>query len=442
VEINAKIVTDKNGDIIRVINGIRDITNRKQAEKEIKEARDFLEKIFNAAPDGIMVCDAEGYIQRTNKAVEGMLGYTQEEMQGVHTSELSSQEADHYEMGIRFVETLFENGFVENHESVHVKKDGSLCYLERNATLITDEKGNRIRSIVGIRDITERKMVELELIESEGKFRRLVESLEQHYFIYSHNTEGVFTYISPSITSVLGYTQKEFLKHYSDYLTDNPLNEKVVRHTELCIKGENQPPYEVEIYHKKNSVRLLEVTEVPVFDRQGHVIAVEGIAHDITERKKAEDTLRKRDQELQIKTQNLEEANIALNVLLQKRDEDKTDFEERVLANIKELVFPYLEKLKQTSMGARQKGIVEILESNLGNVISPFLHRLSTQFYGFTPNEIKVANLVKEGKTTKEITSMLNSSTSAIDFHRHNIRQKLGLKNKKINLQSYLKTLS
>jgi PAS domain S-box-containing protein len=133
--------------------------------------------------------------------------------------------------------------------------------------------------------------VEKELKKSEEKNRRLVESLQDNFFFYSHNTEGVFTYISPSITSVLGYSQEEFLAHFSKYMTDNSGNEKVVKHTDLSLKGIKQPPYEVEIYNNNGSVRTLKVQEVPVFDEDEKVVAVEGIAEDITERKQIEEAL-------------------------------------------------------------------------------------------------------------------------------------------------------
>ncbi len=129
--------------------------------------------------------------------------------------------------------------------------------------------------------------------KAEEKFRRLVESLEREYFMYSHNTDGVFAYISPSITSVLGYTQEDFLAHYSEYMTDNPINKDVEHHSRQSIKGLQQPPYKVELFHKNSGVRLLEVLENPIFNEKGDVIAVEGIAHDITEQKQAEKALAK-----------------------------------------------------------------------------------------------------------------------------------------------------
>jgi len=103
---------------------------------------------------------------------------------------------------------------------------------------------------------------------------------------------------------------------------------------------------------------------------------------------------------------------------------------------------PYLERLEKTGLNASQKTYVGILESNLNDIISPFLRTLSSTYLNISPTEIQVANLVKQGKTTKEIAESLNSSTRAIEFHRDNLRNKLGLKNKKANLRSYLLSLT
>jgi PAS domain S-box-containing protein len=200
--------------------------------------------------------------------------------------------------------------------------------------------------------------------------------------------------------------------------------------------------YEAIHEAKDGSYVNVECNSSMIKNDEGDYIAGISIVRDITKRKKDEKTLIKRGQELEDKTRNLKESNIALKVLLDKRTADKTDVEDKVLSNIKELVFPFLEILKQTRLSDKQTAYMEIIESNLRNVISPFLDRLSTQYSNFTPNEIKVANLIREGLTTKEIASLLNSSTCTIDFHRHNIRQKLGLKHKKINLQTYLTSLS
>ncbi|HOJ15012.1 MAG TPA: helix-turn-helix transcriptional regulator, partial [Deltaproteobacteria bacterium] len=83
----------------------------------------------------------------------------------------------------------------------------------------------------------------------------------------------------------------------------------------------------------------------------------------------------------------------------------------------------------------------EILESNLNDIISPFLKKLSSHYLNLTPTEIQVADLIKDGKSTKQIAEVLGISERAVEFHRNNIRDKLGLKNSKTNLRSYLMTL-
>jgi len=163
--------------------------------------------------------------------------------------------------------------------------------------------------------------------------------------------------------------------------------------------------------------------------------------HDITTRKQAEKALKKRELELELQKKYLEEANTALKVLLKQREKDREELEGRLLKNVEELSSTYFMKLKDTNLDYTQKQYLEIIESFLNDIISPFLRRLSLEYTNLTPKEIKVAFLVKEGKTTKEIAQFFCISTSVIDFHRKNIRAKLGLKNKKVNLQSYLLSL-
>ncbi|MFC1744202.1 PAS domain S-box protein [Candidatus Riflebacteria bacterium] len=141
--------------------------------------------------------------------------------------------------------------------------------------------------------VDEHKQAEFSLRESEEKYRRIVENLREEYFFYIHDTNGVFTYLSPSITNVLGYSIKNFHTHYTEYLTDNQINKEVIFHTEKSILGEQQPPYEIEIFHRDGGKRLLEVKEFPIFDENKKVISVEGIAHDITWKKQAEEDLKK-----------------------------------------------------------------------------------------------------------------------------------------------------
>jgi DNA-binding NarL/FixJ family response regulator len=152
----------------------------------------------------------------------------------------------------------------------------------------------------------------------------------------------------------------------------------------------------------------------------------------------AEEQLREKNSALKVKTKELRELNRALRALLTQRDKARRDLEERVLSNIKELVVPYMNKLRKNGLDMQQNTYLKILHSNLNDIVSPFVHNLSLKYSALTPTEIQVAQLIKEGKTARDIGAMLNSSRRTIESHRQSIRNKLGMKDTKANLRSYL----
>ena len=131
-----------------------------------------------------------------------------------------------------------------------------------------------------------------------------------------------------------------------------------------------------------------------------------------------------------------------MKVLLKQRIEDKSELGETILLNVNELILPLLEKLKKSRLDSRQNVYVSIIESNLNEIIAPLVQGLSKISLKLTPTEIQVTNLVRQGKITKEIAEFLNLATSTIDFHRNNIRKKLGIENRKTNLRTYLLSIS
>jgi len=167
------------------------------------------------------------------------------------------------------------------------------------------------------------------------------------------------------------------------------------------------------------------------------------VSHEeITSLKLTEEALKKSQEELFDQKQSLEEANIALKVLLKQREADKQELEKKVLTNVKDLVLPYVEKLKNSRLKPRDKTLVEIVETHLNDVISPLLQRFANAKILLTPQEMQVANLVKDGKTSKEIADILNVSEATVNFHRKNLRIKFGLTHQKTNLRSYLISMS
>ena len=156
---------------------------------------------------------------------------------------------------------------------------------------------------------------------------------------------------------------------------------------------------------------------------------------DISELKSVEEAL-------SLQKQALEEANIALKVLLKRRENDKSDMEQTVLININNLVLPYVDKLKQLNPKPANKALIDIIERQLSDIVNPLLHNLANAKILLTPQEIHVSALIKEGKSSKEIAGILNVSEATVHFHRKNLRKKFGLHNTRVNLRSHILSLS
>ena len=152
--------------------------------------------------------------------------------------------------------------------------------------------------------------------------------------------------------------------------------------------------------------------------------------------------LQKTEKKLSIHAEELAESNTALKVLLRQREKDQKEFENNILSNIKHLIMPYLEKLKKNRRMSDELVYLSIIESNMNDIVSPFSAKLSFQYMKFTPREIMIADLIKDWKQDKDIMEILNISFDTVKAHRKNIRKKLGINNKKINLRTKLLSLS
>ncbi len=208
------------------------------------------------------------------------------------------------------------------------------------------------------------------------------------------------------------------------------------------VSGGDEPagaPFRCEcrIVDKQGRSRegFLSVSPIPETRRSVASIA------DATEFRKVEELTRRRSPELTLKARELEELNATLKILLRRKEEDKNELEEKVLSNIQRMVMPYLDKLKKSRLDNRSMVHLSALESNLKDIVSPFVHKLSRRYLSLTPKELQVAYLIKEGKSTKEIAELMNVGSGAIDLHRNHLRYKLGLVKKKVNLRSYLLSL-
>jgi len=331
---------------------------------------------------------------------------------------------------------IFDYGALGEEMAIDLLKKGATDYVLKNRLSRLEPAVSR--ALHEVEERRERERAEHALKESEVRYRTIFE-----------NTGTATVIVDEDATIVLANRQFERLTGFSrseiegktkgtEFVLEDDLpklkllSRAVGKHSRTPSDG-----YEFRITNNRSGVLnvLANVAAIPSTKR----VVMSFL--DITERKMAEEVVKKREQELQLKSQSLEEANTALKVLLKHREEDKAILEEQVLANIKKLVLPYLEKLKGPRLDSSQRVHIEIIEAHLNDIVSPFLRNLSSAYLSLTPREIEVATLVKEGKATKEITKLLNISTTAVDFHRKNLRSKFGIKSKKTNLRSFLTSL-
>ena len=271
--------------------------------------------------------------------------------------------------------------------------------------------------------------------EDDQLFRSLTEqSLVGIYVVQ----DGQFQSINPNAASYYGCAPEELAGKRSDSIVHPEDKERHKRCARDMLKGERSSPHEFRIISRTGDIHWIMETVTPIIYKGRPAIL--GNSMDITERKRAEEALEKREMELEVKTHELEDMNSALRVLMKQRDEDRNELEQKVLSNIKVLILPHMEKLKN-HVDLQGTSYVNVLASNLRDIMSPFAQKLSVTYLNLTKREVQVANLIKEGKATEEISAFLNISISAVNVYRYHIRHKLGL-SKKQNLRSYLSSLS
>jgi PAS domain S-box-containing protein len=293
-------------------------------------------------------------------------------------------------------------------------------------------QGHRERLEGTVTDMAERKRAEEALRQAEEKYHNIF--LNATEGIFQISPEGRFLSVNPAFARIHGYDSPEELTGHVANVTE--LHASLERRSEYLglLYGQGYVHnFEFTVNRKDGSLTWVSVNAKVVRDERGTVLYHEGTVQDVTERKRAEEAL-------EIKSRSLEEANTALKVLLKHREEDRRELEERFLLNVKQLVLPYVEKLKKGRLDTVQQTSVDFLEANLKEIVSPFLNNI--RGFNFTPRQTEIIALIRDGKTTKEIAEFLHVGKGAVDIQRFLIRKRLGLNKDKANLRSYLLSLS
>ena len=299
--------------------------------------------------------------------------------------------------------------------------------------------------------------------------------------VYAIDEKGKITSINRAVNAY-GYTRDELIGRFFLDLIHVDDHDRIAKtfFDALTTRDTQSQTLQFRIVTKLGEMRWIEVKCVNRFDPQDKLLVQEGVCRDITdnvqnqntlirtrevleakvrartdeimnanielqreidERRTTEKVLRDRECELEMEKANLEETNTALKVLLKRRELDKRTLEEQVMHNINRLVHPYLKKIKREFTDKRHIDYLEIVESNLNDITCNFSRRLTLGVYGLSTSELKVANFIRQGKKTRDIAHLLGLSPRTVDSYRQNIRKKLRIRNKNINLRTFLMSI-
>ena len=433
------------------------------------------------ATEGIFQVTPEGSLLSVNPALARIAGYDSPEEMMKDPGDLAQQAYVSPERRLEYAKLLETEGRVDNFECRLQRRDGTTRWVSLSSRAVCGSAGEVLYFEGHFQDIGERKLAEERLILQRDLALELakVSSLDEalslaiHAVTRSSGCEFAGIYLRNSATGDLELSSstglsEEFVKKAARVVAGSDAWLSLTREKESPIyfsvdENVNTPHREALLAEGIRSVAVIPILHeggiiacfnagsrgtdaVPARRRStleligaqfgniiGRLQAEQELKKDLQRRKQIEEAL-------EIKTRSLEEMNSALKVLLNGREKDKYDLAERVTSNVEQLIQPYVRKLKASKLDVSQGAWVDIIETNLREIMSPFLKNAGA--FNFTPKELEVIQLLKEGRSTKEIAGLLHVCEGAIEMHRHRVRKKLGLHKKKTNLQSHLFSLA
>ncbi len=452
-----------------------DITDRKRSEDAIRESEARFRDLTENTTDWIWEMDNRLGTVYSSPGVMHIIGYSPEEILGKKMTDFLPPEEAKRIQSIWNEMTLNPQPW-RSIEYTILHKDGSPRVLESNGIPIFDTNG-RFKGYRGIdRDVTRHKNTEHLLEMSQKKFVAAFHDSPAPMVI-TEAESGKTIEVNKAGVSWTGYSHDETIGKTGIELGFITTEERSQFAKEIYTKGHVDSRLikfktrNGEIRDIIHSARLIEIDNRPCVLSHLHDITDQRRAeeklkqyhdhledlvkertaklananiklrHEIEIRKTTEESLRARELELDRGRKDLEEMNAALRVLLKQRENDKLNLENNIISNIKVSVMPYVERLNTMSLKEDEKHCLSMIKSHLEEIASPFIKKLSSQFLSLTPSEIQIASMIREGKRSKDIAEIMNISLNTVHSYRYNIRVKIGLKNNKVNLRSYLQTL-
>ena len=431
------------GNIKAMTLVITDLTGMKRIEEELRLSGAIMANIAEAI---ILVSVDENKILHANPRFDRMFGYESGELIGRHVSIVNApgtKSPDEVAEGIssELKQTGTWTGVLELR-----KKDASTFWCKAHITGFHHPVHGHVWLNV-LTDVDDLKKLEEELSEERRFLSQLIE--QSGAVIQVKDGQNRFRLVNRKWEEVTGCRREDTLGKTVREVFPGITSSQFHRN-DLKVIQQGTTLEAEEFLETASGRRYFNSVKFPLVGEDGRVRGVCGMATEITERKIMEEELKihreelahlveEKTKELGNKAKILEDLNTAMKVMLQRREQDKTDLEERFVTNIRNMILPYVQKMKTGGLDEGKRSYLMIIESHLDEIVSPLLKNLNQ--FNLTPTETRVASHIKSGKTTKQIAELMGIAAGSVDTHRKRIRKKLNLR-RTVNLQAYILSLA
>jgi PAS domain S-box-containing protein len=423
---------DKEGKITGVFGTARDITNRKKSELELQKAHEQLNATLDALPDLLFDIDIDGRILDFRAPQPELLYIPPEKFLGKKMSEVIPRDAAKVIMA--GVKEAAKNGQSQgNIYSLNLK--GIVHWFDMSIALKGDPSTPEKRFIAIARDITERRKAEIALRESEERYRLLIDSSD--YGITLMDKDGTILMINKAGANNLREKPKNIVgKSVVDILPE--MSNEILKRNEKIFKSGKGADFE-DLLELAGEKRWFWSNLQVVKDADGNDVGIQIISHDVTTRKHNEELLNQKTEELKNERQALTDKNIALKEILEHIERERQDYKQNICRDIEQVTGSILKRLR-AKVGSTGEKDIEILENELKVMLAKDIDIFKDRYDRLTSRESEICDMIRDGKSSKQMSEELNLSILTIQKHREQIRKKLGITNKGINLATYLRS--
>jgi PAS domain S-box-containing protein len=427
--------------------------SQKESQKEqIPPGIDLgiLEHAIASSISGIGITDMDGKLIYVNDKTVKMWGYEgKDEILGRYLPEFWEGEGV-----LETIEHLKKKG-ARIGEDMGKRKDGSTFYVDYIASVIQDRSGKPKYMIGSFIDNTRRKQIEENLIRAHDELEKKVDERTADLTKAMERLRSIFDSSPDSITVTdenaviidcnqatldnLGYSKKEELigKKALETIAEKD-HDRAMKNLSIAAEKGAVHDIEYEIVRKDGEAFPANISASVIKDASGKMTGFVAIAQNIVLKKRAENALKESEAKLKEQKLALEQKNIALREIIAQIEIEKRKIKDDIATNASMILSPILEKLKTDRSTAKYVGLLRHHVEELTSSLSGKLMDAGTKL---TAREVEVCNMIKGGLSNKDISHLLSISVQTVEGHRKNIRKKLGLKNKGINLTAYLRGL-